>query len=95
MSCGLKRVLGVEAQCEPGACVFWRCADAESGTPEGCVIAHYQLTGRTADRTTRWLYDYKLSADRARIAALMREIRSAEIVDAHEPTAADEWSRTA
>jgi len=95
MSCGLKRALGVEAPCESGACVFWRHADAESGMPQGCVLTHYRLTGCEADQTTRWLYDYKLSADRARIAAIMHEMRPMHVINAREPVAAGGWSRIA
>ncbi len=95
MSCGLKRALGVEAPCESGACVFWRHPDADSGMPEGCVLAHYRLTRCSSDQTTRWLYDYKLSTDRARVAAFLHQAHPVHVIGAREPATVGSWSRTA
>jgi|GEM_PF-3431209 len=71
MWCGLKHALGVEAPCEGCACTYWRSADTESGLPQGCALVHYALVGSTADATTRWLYDYKLSVERTQFAAYL------------------------
>ncbi len=87
MSCGLKSTLGVEAPCDGSACVFWRHADGESGMREGCVLNHYQLTGTIADQTTRWLYDYKLSTERSRLAAYLHSVHSPHIVTSRKSAA--------
>lgn len=83
MSCILKNAFGVEAPCEGCSCTYWRHADAKSGLPEGCALAHYALVGSYADTTTRWLYDYKIAVERTRLAAYL----SGRTTHPHRPVA--------
>ncbi len=66
--CGLKRSLGMHARCDSGRCVFWRHPDSEHGQERPmCVLERYDLANGKANQVTRWLFEYKVSRDRARI----------------------------
>ena len=80
MRCALKRAFDIEAPCERCTCVYWREADSECYVGEGCVLVEYNLTGSSVDRTTRWLYEYKLSTDRARIAAYLHRVQPSHVI---------------
>lgn len=74
MNCNLKRTVEVRANCEFERCVFWRQLHDASGSERcACILDHLNLIGPHPDRLTRWLLHYKLSRQRARVTALLRQ----------------------